>query len=63
MQFTEFSDLGYKGFGVAFKGSKVQLVGDPMVLKAITPPVFEYLHALVTTGKLCFKILARTLAS
>ena len=51
LQFTELSNLGYKGFGIAFKGGKAQLVGDSSVLKAINSPVFEYLHALVITGQ------------
>jgi len=52
MQFTKFSELGYKGFGIVFNGSKVQLVGEPCVLNSITAPILEYLHAIIIAGKL-----------
>lgn len=49
MQFIELEELTYCGFAIAFKGSKVEIVGTPSVLNSLTPQIIEYLRGIVVT--------------
>ena len=39
------------GFAMAFKQVKVQIPGASSTIASFSPPVVEYLHALVGAGK------------
>ena len=50
LQFDELEGLGYKGFAIGFNEGCSEIVGTSRTQTCFTPPVLEWIHALVTIG-------------
>ena len=49
-QLDEVDDLGFKGFAIGFYEQWSEIVGTSGTKNYFTPPVLEWMHALVTIG-------------
>ena len=51
IQFQDLEKRGYLEFAIGFYQESTQLVGTQITITSFSPPLIEYLHAVIVAGE------------